>query len=91
MVNIHPSTRFKRSFKKIPSHIKKDFGKKIEIFQKHPFHSSLKTHKLNGSLEDYYAFYLQDGFRVMFDFAESNIALLINIGSHDQYKKWERD
>ncbi len=90
MVKIHPSTRFKRSFKKIPSHIKKDFGKKIEIFQKYPFHPVLHTHKLNGNLGDYYVFYLQDGFRVMFDFVETNIALLINIGSHDQYKKWER-
>ena len=90
MVKFHPSTRFKRSFKKIPFHIKKDFDKKIEIFQKDPFYSSLYTHKLNGNLGDYYAFYLQDSFRVMFDFVEPNIVLLVNIGSHDQYKKWER-
>ena len=90
MIKIHPSTRFKRSFKKIPSHVKKDFGEKIEIFKHQPFHPSLRAHKLNGNLSDYRAFYLCDGFRVMFEFVELDVALLINVGSHDQYKKWER-
>lgn len=90
MLVIYPSTRFKRSFKKQPPHIKADFADKIEIFKTHPFHPLLHTHKLRGRLALYYGFYLQDGFRVLFDFMESNTVLLVNIGSHDDYKKWAR-
>lgn len=90
MIEIFPSSRFKRSFKRMPAGIKKDFNEKVEIFKSHPFHPSLNTHKLNGTLGDYYGFYLKDGFRVIFEFVEPNVVLLINIGSHNQYKKWER-
>ena len=90
MLSIHPSTRFKRSFKRLPWHIKKDFGSKIEVFRKHPFHPSLHTHKLSGRLAEYYGFYLRDGFRVLLDFVERDTILLVNIGSHDDYEKWSR-
>jgi len=88
MLTIHPSSRFKRSFKKQPLHIRKDFIRKIEIFKKYPFYPSLRTHKLSGSLTDCYSFYLRDGFRVLFNFMENDNALLINIGSHNDYQKW---
>jgi len=90
MLTIHVSSRFKRSFKKIPAHVKKNFAAKIDIFQKHPFNPKLKTHKLRGNLDYYYAFCLQDGYRVLFEFEDDNNILLVNIGSHDDYVKWER-
>ncbi len=88
MLCLHPSTRFKRSYKKLPAAIKKDFDKKINIFQKHPFYPTLKAHKLSGNLDDYYSFYLRDGYRVLFEFVAESTVLLVNIGSHDDYKKW---
>lgn len=90
MLTIHPSAGFSRSFKRMPDHIKEDFAKKIDIFKKHPFHPSLHTHKLNGNLNDCHSFYVKDGFRVLFEFVESEDVLLVNIGSHDDYKKWSR-
>jgi len=89
MLTILPSTRFRRSFKRIPQHIRADFAKKIDIFKKHPFHPFLRTHKLSGNLADYYGFYLQDGFRVLFNFKGSDV-ILVNIGGHDDYSKWSR-
>ena len=74
----------------MPPHIKQDFAKKIQTFKKFPFHPSLYTHKLSGNLTDCYAFYLKDGFRVLFDFVERDTVLLVNIGSHDDYRKWSR-
>ena len=90
MITLHPSTRFKRSFKKIPRFIQEDFVEKIERFLKNPFERGLKTHKLKGKLGNYYVFCLVDGYRVLFDFVESDIALLVNIGDHNEYKKWGR-
>jgi len=90
-MKLNRSSRFKRSFKKLPVHIQKDFEDKIIIFINNPFHSSLCTHKLRGNLTDYYAFYLRDGYRVLFDFEENNnVIILTNIGSHNDYKKWSR-
>lgn len=90
MITVHISTRFRHSFKKQPADVRVDFAKKIQIFQDHPFDPSLSTHKLSGSLSEYYAFYLRDGFRVLFDFVDSDVVLLVNIGNHDDYKKWAR-
>jgi len=90
MLNVHVSARFKRSYQKLPRHIQGDFDEKIALFQREPFHPTLGTHKLSGNLGDYYSFYLRDGFRVLFDFVESRVVLLVNVGSHDDYKKWER-
>ena len=64
--------------------------KRIKIFFKNPFHPKLHTHKLSGNLADYYAFYLKDGYRVLFDFEKNDVVLLVNIGSHDDYKIWSR-
>ncbi len=88
MIKINRSLRFKRSFKKLPPQIQDDFDQKIKIFFSNPFHSSLHTHKLSGNLADYYGFYLRDGFRVLFDFEKPDLVFLVNIGSHDDYKKW---
>lgn len=89
-MKINRSSRFKRSFKKLPPRIQNDFNQKIKIFFQDPFHPSLHTHKLSGNLADYYGFYLKDGFRVLFDFEEPGLVLLVNVGSHDDYKKWSR-
>ncbi|MFH1712823.1 MAG: type II toxin-antitoxin system YafQ family toxin [Candidatus Jacksonbacteria bacterium] len=89
-MKINRSSRFKRSFKKLPLYIQNDFDQRIQIFFSDPFHPSLHTHKLSGNLADYYAFYLRDGFRVLFDFDKPDLILLVNIGSHDDYQKWSR-
>jgi len=89
-MRINRSSRFKRSFKKLPLKIKKDFDQRIKVFFNNPFASSLHTHKLKGNLADYYAFYLKDGYRVLFDFIGENTIVLVNIGSHDDYSKWDR-
>lgn len=72
----------------MPAKIKRDFFQKIETFQKNPFQPSLNTHKLKGKLDDYYSFYLRDGYRVLLDFVGENIVILVNIGSHNDYRKW---
>lgn len=84
------SPRFKKSYKKLPNHIKDDFDKKIEIFIENYKNPSLKTHKLHGNLEECLAFELKNGFRVLFEFVESNTVNLIDAGNHDKYKIWSK-
>ena len=84
------SSRFRRSLRKLPSHIQRDFDKRFDVFKKYPFNPTLRTHNLHGSLEMYYAFYLRDGYRVLFEFVDEYTILLINIGSHGDYAHWEK-
>lgn len=88
MLTIHPSSRFKRSYKKLPRSIKEDFAQRIILFQQDPFDPHLKTHKLKGDLFPAHAFCLRDGYRVLFTFETETIVVLINIGKHDDYAKW---
>lgn len=90
MLTIHVSTRFHRSFRRIPKTVKDDFAKQITQFQVEPFDPTLRTHKLSGGLAGRYSFYLRDGYRVLFEFMSDNVVLLVNIGSHDEYAKWSR-
>jgi len=85
---INQSTRFKRSFKKLPFHIQKSFFERVRFFAENPFHPRLETHKLKGKLNECYAFCLKDGFRVYFDFAKSDEVNLLYIGPHDHYARW---
>jgi len=89
-MQISSSSRFKRSFKKLPRHLQDDFESKIKIFIQDPFNPLLRTHKLSGNLDEHYSFYLRDGFRVLFIFESKDVAILVNLGSHDDYKKWGR-
>lgn len=89
-MKVNVSSRFKRSYKKTPQPIQKDFDKKISIFIKTPAHPSLKTHKLKGKLQECLAFRLKDGYRVLFEFSEPDTVDLLDIGSHDIYKRFQR-
>lgn len=87
---INWSSHFKRSYKKLPVDIKKDFIQKIKIFVNDPWDPSLKSHKLKGKLQECYSFYLRDGYRVLFEFELTNEINLLDIGPHDKYFIWSK-
>ena len=78
--------RFVREYKKLPIHIK-DFAEKREkIFRKNPFASRLKTHKLQGELREFYAFSINQKYRIIFDMPKSKLARFYSIGTHAIYE-----
>ena len=89
-MNVNLSPRFKRNYKRVPQRIQSDFDKKISIVIKTPDHPSLKTHRLKGKLQECLAFRLKDGYRVLFEFSGSDTVDLLDIGSHDIYKRFRR-
>lgn len=90
MFQTYFSPRFKRAFKQIPSIVKVDLKVRLELFMANPFHPFLRTHKLRGRMAECYAFELHGGFRVLFCFHDDQVLYLIDVGSHDAYKKWGR-
>ena len=78
-------SRFERSFKKLPQHVREDFFEKAKLFAENTRDPRLHTHKLQGIHRGALSFYLVDGFRVIFRFVESDVVEFIEVGSHDIY------
>ncbi|MEK7651485.1 MAG: type II toxin-antitoxin system mRNA interferase toxin, RelE/StbE family [Patescibacteria group bacterium] len=83
---IRISSKFRKSYKRLPKSVKEKAKEKEQIFRANPFDSRLDTHKLHGKYKDYWAFTVVNQYRTMFAFVDSDKADFINIGTHDIYK-----
>ena len=66
MIEIYFSPRFKKSINKIPLEVIEALTIKQSLFTINPFHSTLKTHKLTGKLNQYYSFSITHSYRIIF-------------------------
>jgi len=57
-----------------------------KIFRNNCFDSRLKTHKLTGSLKDYWAFSVTHSERILFRFINEKEVIFYKIGTHEIYK-----
>lgn len=85
-MTIRVSSKFRKTYKKLPARIKTKAKEKEKIFRNDPFHSRLDTHKLHGKYKDYWAFTIVGQYRIMFAFADSETIDFVNIGTHEIYK-----
>jgi len=77
--------KFARQYKKLSLQVKERAERKEKMFRRNPFDPRLKTHKLMGSLEGFYAFSVDHLYRIIFDFANPQTARFYEIGDHDIY------
>ena len=80
------SARFARQYKKLSREVKDKAEKAELIFRKDPFDKRLRTHKLSGSLKDFYSFSVTGSHRVIFDMPDKNTARFYDIGDHSVYR-----
>ncbi|MEI8248923.1 MAG: type II toxin-antitoxin system mRNA interferase toxin, RelE/StbE family [Candidatus Taylorbacteria bacterium] len=80
------SNKFEKQYRKMSDDIRKLVVDKIAIFQNDCFDSRLKTHKLKGTLTGYYAFSLNNKYRIIFLFENDKNIRLHYIGTHDIYE-----
>jgi mRNA-degrading endonuclease YafQ of YafQ-DinJ toxin-antitoxin module len=66
--------------------IKKLTEEKELIFRKNPFDPMLNTHKLHGRLKEYWVFSINDKYRIVFEFADKEIAWFHSVGDHSIYQ-----
>jgi len=83
---IRTSSRFRKSFKKLPRRVRDKTKEKEKIFRTNPFDKHLDTHKLHGKYKEYWAFTITDQYRIMFIFTESNVIDFVDIGTHKIYR-----
>jgi len=85
MIEIAFNSSFKRAFKKKiqgNTNLEARFWGRIAIFQKDPFDSRLRTHKLSGQLKDLWSFSIEYDARVIFSFVDDRRVLFVDIGAH---------
>jgi len=85
-MKIYYSSKFAREYKKLSLTIKKKAEKQEKIFRQNPFDSKLKTHKLSGSLKDFWAFSIDTKHRIVFEFVDEKNIWFHSVGDHSVYK-----
>ena len=83
---IRVSSKFKKSYRKLPKSVKNKAKEKEKIFKINSFDTRLETHKLHGKYQEYWAFTVVGQYRIMFAFIDSDKVDFINIGTHEIYK-----
>jgi len=86
ITRIEISTRYKKSFRKLPSRIQRKAISRIKIFKENPFSRQLKTHPLSGKEKECWAFWVDYKYRIKFLFLSRGEVLFLDIGTHDIYK-----
>jgi len=81
---INLSSRFKKSFRKLPVRIQKKALEKVAVFRKSPFDSRLNTHKLHGEKREEWGFWVDYSYRISFIFIKNDEIFFTDIGTHDQ-------
>jgi len=83
---IHIASGFQKSFQKLPAKIQNVATQKDQIFRKNAFDPRLKTHRLRGELEGYWAYTINYSYRVLFRFINGDKAIYYDVGTHSIYK-----
>ncbi|OQX71039.1 hypothetical protein B6D52_02805 [Candidatus Parcubacteria bacterium 4484_255] len=81
-------SKFEKQYKKLPTKIKDLAEKREKIFRRNPLDLILKTHRLHGRLNSFWAFSVNYEYRIIFDFVDKkkNIVRFYFIGKHDIYE-----
>jgi addiction module RelE/StbE family toxin len=63
----------------------------LELFIENPNHPSLRNHPLDPPLERYRTISVDDDLRILFRIIDTDIALFLKIGTHDEiYRRMEK-
>ncbi|MEK7501026.1 MAG: type II toxin-antitoxin system mRNA interferase toxin, RelE/StbE family [Patescibacteria group bacterium] len=85
-MTIRYSSKFRKSYRKLPWHLKIKAEEKEKVFRHNPFDPRMDTHKLHGKYKDYWAFTIAGSYRIMFAFSGKDTIDFINTGTHEIYR-----
>ncbi len=70
----------------MPKDIKMVAEEKEKVFRKNPFDPTLNIHKLSGRFRGYWAFWIDQKYRIIFEFADKNTLWFHSVGDHSIYR-----
>lgn len=86
MVRIEYSPVFVKRYRRLSQELQRASEEKEALFRENPFDPRLKTHKLGGEWEGYWAFSIDYHYRIIFAFLENDAVRFHLVGTHDIYK-----
>ncbi len=84
---VRSTSEFEKSFRRLLVDIQDIADKKDLLFRQDAFDPRLRTHKLRGELEGYWAYSVNWHYRVLFRFLNENEVVYYDIGTHDIYQE----
>lgn len=75
------TTRFKKSYKTLPSEIQEKVKKAFDLFKDNPKHPSLQTKKIKGT-KDIWEGRIDIHYRFIFRY-DGDTVIFLNVGPHD--------
>lgn len=70
-------------FSKKHPELREQYYKTLKILETNPFHPSLRLHKLQGKLKEYFSVSVNIKYRIMIAFViQDDMIILISIGGH---------
>jgi len=84
-MQIYYSSKFEREYRKLPHAIKILAEKREQLFRKNTFDPALDTHKLGGRLKGFWAFSIDQKYRIIFEFAKDDTIWFHSVGDHSVY------
>ena len=65
--------------------LKEKYKRVLTLLKANPYHPSLRLHKLQGNLKEYYSVSINLQYRIVLDFIiTENEIILVDIGSHGE-------
>ena len=86
MIEVRFKPGFIRQYKKLPKALREEVQEKIQMFRQDPRHPQLKIHKLGGSLEGALSFSVNYKFRIVYEWHQHDVAVLLAVGDHSVYE-----
>jgi len=79
---IHP--RFDKNYRKLNHSLRTKAKEREAIFIANRFTPSLETHKLHGKDRDYWAYSINNKYRIKFLFLDNGDILYLDVDTHDE-------
>lgn len=86
MFTIVYTPSFLRQYRKLSNNLQAEVREKIALFQQDSRHASLRTHKLQGSLQGTWSFSVNYRYRIVYEYDSKDIVALLKVGDHDVYQ-----
>jgi addiction module RelE/StbE family toxin len=87
MITIVFTARFLRQYKKLEPQLQEEVKESITLFKHNPKNSSLRLHKLQGTLKDQWSFSVNYQIRIVCMYDTNDTVALLRVGDHDVYKR----
>lgn len=86
ITTILPAKGFRKSFNKLSAETQQLSAQKEDWFRENAHDPRLKTHRLHGKLDGYWSYSINQQYRVLFKFLNTDSVIYYDVGTHEIYK-----